>query len=170
MYTDIPSLSILTHVFPVALALAPLGTSQYYINLHQPSSFTLDSLSCVSLTHSAFHLHNLFKTASCLKECLATMCLSVCMCAKRQLSLNLNELNATVALTTALLFRVWLGHTLSTLVYIRWIYAMNTNPIFAISKFQTQSNISLSLSLSCSLPPTLPTSLTLYFYCVYQSA
>lgn len=104
------------------------------------------------------HLHNLFKTASC--EC---VCLSptVCRCVyvgKKAIILNQYELNATVTLTSAPLFRVWLSHTLPTLVYIQWMgVAMNANPMSAIFiKFQTQSNISQPLSVPHRRPSSLP--------------
>lgn len=158
---------------PLAPALTPLATSQYRITLYsqyclgQPSKFTLDSLSSPTLTHSAFNLHNLFKTASRMCVCLfPIVCLRVRMFEKKAIILKLNELNETVTLTSAPLFGVWLSHTLAALAYIQWTcVAMNANPSMSaiFINFQTPSNNSQSLSLSLS--PTLTPRLSHFFPC-----
>lgn len=165
------------YFFPVTPALTSLSTSQYYINLnnqyclslYQPSQFTLDSLFSASLSYWASNLHNIFKTVSCLWVCLlfSVVCQCVDVC-KEAIVLNLNELNAMVTLTSVLIFKAWLSHTLPTLVYIQWMsIAMNANSMSSIFiMFQTQSNISLCLSLN--LLPSL--FIFLCRHCVHQSA
>lgn len=75
---------------------------------------------------------------------------------KTAIILQLNELNETVTLTSAPLFRVWLSHALA---YIRWMrVAMNANPSMSaiLIKFQTNNSQPLRPRPRRSPPSSYP--------------